>query len=75
MRAPVKLGFAVQLCSHLFDNPAAKALPAGLLQSFIQNGVISGVGNVIVWEDGSQEPIRAFERRYLRDDGTPDYGD
>jgi ferrous iron transport protein B len=28
---------------------AHDALPAGLLQSFIQNGVISGVGNVIVF--------------------------
>jgi ferrous iron transport protein B len=28
---------------------ANAALPAGLLQSFIQNGVISGVGNVIVF--------------------------
>jgi hypothetical protein len=32
-------------------------------------------GAVIVWDDGATEVIRPFARRYLRDDGTPDYGD
>jgi hypothetical protein len=32
-------------------------------------------GVVIVWGDGATEAIRPFARRYLRDDGSPDYGD
>jgi len=32
-------------------------------------------GAVIVWDDGAEEAIRPFARRYLRDDGSPDYGD
>jgi hypothetical protein len=32
-------------------------------------------GAVIVWDDGATEAIRPFARRYLRDDGSPDYGD
>jgi hypothetical protein len=31
--------------------------------------------DLIVWEDGAEEAIRPFARRYLRDDGSPDYGD
>jgi hypothetical protein len=32
-------------------------------------------GAVIVWDDGLTETIRPFARRYLRDDGSSDYGD
>ena len=42
----------MDLISAGFDalgNMAHDALPAGLLQSFIQNGVISGVGSVLVF--------------------------
>ncbi len=42
----------MNLISGLFDLLAATAhatIPAGLLQSFIENGVISGVGSVIVF--------------------------
>src|ERR1700740_749144 len=42
----------MELLSSAFDAPAQffhDALPAGLLQSFLQNGVISGVGSVIVF--------------------------
>src|SRR5262249_30236498 len=32
-------------------------------------------GEVIVWDDGTTEGIRPFARRFLKDDGSPDYGD
>jgi hypothetical protein len=32
-------------------------------------------GDVIVWEGGAAEAIRPFARRYLKGDGSPDYGD
>jgi hypothetical protein len=32
-------------------------------------------GGVIVWDDGATEAIRPFARRFLKDNGTPDYGD
>src|SRR5580692_4293477 len=42
----------MQLLSFIFDAAGQfvhDTLPAGLLQSFLQNGVISGVGNVVVF--------------------------
>jgi hypothetical protein len=32
-------------------------------------------GEVIVWDNGTEEAIRPFARRFLKDDGSPDYGD
>src|SRR5262249_24835124 len=32
-------------------------------------------GDLIAWEDGTEEAIRPFARRFLPDDGRPDYGD